>query len=714
MAKYITGFQTSEGEKQYDYNALGNLPASVTDVTNTVISPNADYAEVGEWADGNPRGEDRLGYFVAVANVGDNTIKIRKATSVDDVRGVAVYNPAFSGNASADKYGEDGELLPKYNYIGVMGIVKVIDNGRCKAQGRCMPADDGTAIPSTNNMGYAVLERVDATHVLIAVEPGADMVQRIKEDIVDVVASHEVTRNNIARIDNNVARLKNGEIDRLAKTEKRVTNLESAVYGDLAREVVDDSVAYTKPVPAAAKPYARVDMIGGMTRKCENLCSFGDISATNFPHIRYLTVPAGTYTISLVANSTDTDADTCRILLKDVNGESYFWACERGVRTSKTVTLTAALSRIEFDASANSTMSAGDTAKFTNIMLNAGTTALPYEPYFEGLRSAKVESVESVGVNLFDVSKAIDTVWSGSNIQRNGNDLVFTYGTSRNDYFAFSVWVDVEPNTNYFVSLKATSIRFCYVYTDELMGSLVTSFSIANGVFNSGNNSKLLIGFYSVASSRAGTSETISNIMLNKGTTALPYRPYVKHTLPIPAEVRAKPWYGPGISKDVCNAIRYNEDGSRSGDVRCGVVDLGTLDWSLYEDSALGISYFYSGTTLPRKHGSGLNSLVCAPYDAVSNRTQLKEKCIAPYNEINNGNLCVKDSRYTDAATFKAAMQGVMLVYELATPTTEDISDILPADNYIGVEGGGTLTFVNEYGYDVPSEVVFVTKEGAV
>lgn len=188
MSEYITGFQTKDGIKQYDYNALANRPISVTDVTNTVISPNADYAEVGEWADGNRAQENRLGYFVAIAEVGDNTTKIRKATSTDDVRGVTVYNPAFSGNASKSKYGADGELLPKYNYVGIMGLIPVIDYGRCTVGGRCMPGDDGTAISSGNNMGYAVLERVDDTHVLIAVEPGADMIQRVKADIENIEA----------------------------------------------------------------------------------------------------------------------------------------------------------------------------------------------------------------------------------------------------------------------------------------------------------------------------------------------------------------------------------------------------------------------------------------------------------------------------------------------------------------------------------------------
>jgi hypothetical protein len=51
----------------------------------------------------------------------------------------------------------------------------------------------------------------------------------------------------------------------------------------------------------------------------------------------------------------------------------------------------------------------------------------------------------------------------------------------------------------------------------------------------------------------------------------------------------------------------------------------------------------------------------------------------------------------------------VWVAYDTVQKT--DISDILPADNYIEVEGGGTLTFKNEYGYDVPSEVTYQIEE---
>ena len=147
-----------------------------------VTSENADYAEVGQWADGNVNDEDRIGYFVAIDDTTEGRTMV-KATSTADVRGVTVDSPAFSGGYSADKADSNGELLKQYDYVAVMGIVSVIDNGTCTVNGRCMPADDGTAIPSTNNLGYQIIERIDSTHVMIAIEPGADMIQRIKTDV---------------------------------------------------------------------------------------------------------------------------------------------------------------------------------------------------------------------------------------------------------------------------------------------------------------------------------------------------------------------------------------------------------------------------------------------------------------------------------------------------------------------------------------------------
>lgn len=167
--------------------AINEVNRNVNKLSNngTVISENADFAEVAEWSDGNPNDEDRIGYFVSVdtSEAGKTMVK---ATSSSDVRGVTMLQPAFAGNASTDKYDSDGNLLKQYDYVGFAGFVPVIDNGTCTVNGRCMPADDGTAVPSSNNLGYQVIERIDSTHVIVLVEPQADMMVRIKEDIKEL------------------------------------------------------------------------------------------------------------------------------------------------------------------------------------------------------------------------------------------------------------------------------------------------------------------------------------------------------------------------------------------------------------------------------------------------------------------------------------------------------------------------------------------------
>ena len=161
--------------------ALLSGGASMT-ADGTVVSQNADFAEVAEWGDGNPNNEDRTGYFVC-ADVPVHGIVMKKAKSTDDVKGVTISAPAFAGNYSKDKVDSNGKLLPKYSYVAIIGFVPVRDNGTCTVGGRCMPDDNGCAVPSSNSMGYQVVSRIDDNRVLIIIEPNGDMVQRVKTKI---------------------------------------------------------------------------------------------------------------------------------------------------------------------------------------------------------------------------------------------------------------------------------------------------------------------------------------------------------------------------------------------------------------------------------------------------------------------------------------------------------------------------------------------------
>ena len=177
--------------------AQARINLGIETADGTVSSGNAVYAEVGEWIDDNPDGEDRIGYFVCIDN---NTpgVTMRKATADDDVRGVTVATPAFSGNCSSDKFDSDGNLLAKYSFVAVMGMVSVIDNGTCTVNGRCMPNANSTASPVDGDYGYQVIERIDDTHILIAVEPGTDTQYNFKNYIDDSKESKKLVFGNVA------------------------------------------------------------------------------------------------------------------------------------------------------------------------------------------------------------------------------------------------------------------------------------------------------------------------------------------------------------------------------------------------------------------------------------------------------------------------------------------------------------------------------------
>ena len=238
-----TGATTAEEARQ-------NL--GITTANGTMLSQNTDYAEVGEWADDNPSDEDRIGYFVAIDNSSTGATMV-KATSTSDVRGVTVVSPAFSGNCSDDKFDivtstetdpDTGETITKitskklkkqYDYVAVMGIVSVIDNGTCEINGRCMPAEDGTAVPSPNNMGYQIIDRIDDTHVLVAVSPEADMMVRIRTDVVDLQKNKADAAHN-----------HDGRYYTESEIDSKVASINSAIAGKASSSHTHDDRYYTE------------------------------------------------------------------------------------------------------------------------------------------------------------------------------------------------------------------------------------------------------------------------------------------------------------------------------------------------------------------------------------------------------------------------------------------------------------------------------------
>jgi hypothetical protein len=130
--------------------------------------------------------------------------------------------------------------------------------------------------------------------------------------------------------------------------------------------------------------------------------------------------------------------------------------------------------------------------------------------------------------NIFNKDAAFGG--TGGELIVDGDDITFNYEGVTNDFFAVVCWVNVKPNTDYKISVASLkSIGSVYVYNDKLYGNIVAH-PQPNGVFNSGNYTRLLIGFYTLAEFRDNTrtTETLSKIQIEEGEIATAYEPFVE------------------------------------------------------------------------------------------------------------------------------------------------------------------------------------------
>ena len=152
----------------------------------------------------------------------------------------------------------------------------------------------------------------------------------------------------------------------------------------------------------------------------------------------------------------------------------------------------------------------------------------------------------------------------------------------------------------------------------------------------------------------------------------------------------------------------HDEIDMDGGEIRrsVGVVDLGTLDWTYNSE------YKFMLVAVDGKR-AGHKNLIISRYNLSPNELwQQDTDGVYGGNEQNN-TIYVKDLNYSDPAAFKVAIRGVMLHYELATPTTEPVTIPEALTEWLPVEPGGTVTFRNadeSKQLPVPNAVSWVRK----
>lgn len=108
------------------------------------------------------------------------------------------------------------------------------------------------------------------------------------------------------------------------------------------------------------------------------------------------------------------------------------------------------------------------------------------------------------------------------------------------------------------------------------------------------------------------------------------------------------------------------ENGVLKAIKRIGSIDLGTLNWlyQLHDSYVLLVEQTFWRTYSRKKANIAIGSKYSVNSSSSPIWQNLSEGEIKGFNNA----LVVRDSSYTDAATFKTAMSGVMLYYELAEP----------------------------------------------
>ena len=117
-------------------------------------------------------------------------------------------------------------------------------------------------------------------------------------------------------------------------------------------------------------------------QKSKNLSPFGNVSGTKQTQ-NFISLPAGTYTLSAIVTSSDTDANTC--LVGFYNNKTEWIGggqLTRGTRQSITVSLAQPTASLIFFASNSQPNSEGDTFTFADIQIEQGSTSTDYQPYY--------------------------------------------------------------------------------------------------------------------------------------------------------------------------------------------------------------------------------------------------------------------------------------------------------------------------------------------
>lgn len=287
-----------------------------------------------------------------------------------------------------------------------------------------------------------------------------------------------------------------------------------------------------------------------------------------------------------------------------------------------------------------------------------------YYPYSEPtLLSVNMEGIETVGFNQWDEE------WEQGALDAEGQPASGVSIRSKN-------FIPVLPSTAYYVAGLTSGVLRPFYYDSEK-----AFISIGYWVGGTSNNpftipSTARYMKFAMASSYGSTYNNDICINLSwSGYRDGEYEEYWNFQREIPA--------GTYFPDGMRSAGSVSDELTPSKAItRVGAVDLGALTWTRAADTS-GHPYFYVslyGYPSPAvQPAASLPNAFCAIYqrakfeDLYNDYTNVPDGSIGLTNGTANNTVYIKDDATATAAALKTKLSGVILYYELATPTTTEI-----------------------------------------
>lgn len=311
-------------------------------------------------------------------------------------------------------------------------------------------------------------------------------------------------------------------------------------------------------------------------RKTANLCpitSFDKTTDTYYSILFNTPIPAGTYTLSAKITSTSAEsrisfrkADMAQIITSNI-------VIQTG-RSQLTVTLNESCYGMYIYG--GTTVFDNIPIKYENIMLNTGSTPLPYEPYYvHSLRKldTDTDTITTLPAVLYPTGTTA-TVGLKGNMSQTGTPTpqnpVMPNGTgerTRNlfdkdnatpvslyyqeqreiittNQYVVSIIIPVSPNTTYtFNNSTGNRNRICETETIPEMNDTVINYissdNNASITLTTSNDTHYILWWVGYQQAYSDIADTLS---VNTGSTALPYEPY-GYKIPISSANTTTPVY---------------------------------------------------------------------------------------------------------------------------------------------------------------------------